>query len=150
MLFRITFLCAWKASLSGSCLLAFWARNEALERTKWCLPCFFLLGRLLLSCAEELSRSDLWPRQETAPSLMSQRTASIYQASAASFDLQQHVTWSYLNKVHFSFVAATRGVCEFTCCACLLPFGVLSLVQRWVEKFDLQFLLSNHRDHLIV
>ena len=53
--------------------------------------------------------ADLWPQQETAPPFMSLRTASIYQASAGSFDLQQHVTWSYLSEVDFGFIVANMA-----------------------------------------
>lgn len=99
--------------------------------------------------------ADLWPQQETALPFMSLRTASIYQASAGSFDLQQHVTWSYLSEVDFGFIVANTAcvnlhvwVSFFFTGQRYLSFSsgsgppqfmrVPSLVQKWAERFDLQ------------
>lgn len=89
--------------------------------------------------------ADLMATARDCSAFMSLRTASIYQASAGSFDLWQHVIWSCLSEVDFGFIVANMACVNlgfyFFCRFSLAPaqsIGVPSLVQKWVEKFDLQ------------
>ena len=118
--------------------------------------------------------ADLWPQQETAPPFMSLRTASIYQASAGSFDLQQHVTWSYLSEVDFGSIVANTACVNLHVWVSFFFFffywSVLLVIFLWLQSSTVNTspfigpkvsrevwftvraaaLFSNQRDHLTV
>lgn len=109
VLFRIGFLCVSKAQLNVNCLLASPVmRNLWLDKMMYAVFLSLQPPAPLHKAVLRSRAADLWHSAGNC-FFMPLRTASIYQASAGSFDLQQDVTWSYLNEVDFGFIAANMA-----------------------------------------